>query len=774
MALNQNHDFIVIDDDEDVNELNIDNTDNINNSGDGADSAGDRTDQALEKPIPSEFSPINCKDSVRAVFADICPEYLERLANEHDNNSDVIIDQILTSQEKGEMYPRKPAKNPLKRKRARSGGDDVDEAKTEADVAKDIRAKIAQVNYHQSTGDMSYKKIAPKLLSTEYVVFGLLFYFPKVHVPTIKNYLKKNTGSVFKTYAAMIDAVGKCKAGELPWPEKKVSTPVILEFKKDRINRIDMNQYTEHEQDAIAELRAARKLADFKQAQAELEAEEKANFDDAKSAGQTEDCGCCFEECAINRMICCDGEKTHRFCRDCMKAQVETNIGLSKHELSCMSMDGCSAGFAQTQRKLFLDEKTMMAWDMLEFGASLRMAGIENLETCPFCPYAAEYPPPEQNKEFRCENPDCEKTSCRLCRRESHIPITCEEYANEHGLSARHVLEEAMSEALIRKCNSCQHPYVKIDGCNKIKCTRCGTLQCYVCRATIKTYSHFNDEARGGAEGRCPLFESTDERHEGDVRQAEEIARNMIEKQNPGLTADALKFKVSDQVKKDEEAEQLRISQRRHRHGPGQHPRYVGDLEAQPRFVHPPQPGFVPPQPGFVPPQPGFVPPQPGFVPPQPGFVPPQPGFVPPHARLDPFVRRAQAGVIGADGQPLNPVNLEERPPPLPADYAALQGRNPQQLRDIMDAQMREIQLVLDRRFSRLRRAFNPVEGGPVGPMLGGGYPPLQRPMVLHDANPHRGDPAAGIQDYPRARNHLDRNANPQGVLRHNPHGMNE
>jgi len=86
----------------------------------------------------------------------------------------------------------------------------------------------------------------------------------------------------------------------------------------------------------------------------------------------------------------------------------------------------------------------------------LRLAGIENLETCPFCPYAAEYPPVEVDKEFRCQNPECDEISCRLCRKPTHIPKSCAEAEMENGHSARRAIEEAMSSAMIRKCNKCK------------------------------------------------------------------------------------------------------------------------------------------------------------------------------------------------------------------------------------------------------------------------------------------------------------------------------
>lgn len=121
---------------------------------------------------------------------------------------------------------------------------------------------------------------------------------------------------------------------------------------------------------------------------------------------------------------------------------------------------------ADIKSSQFLDEKTRVALDRNEQEAVLRLAGIENLESCPFCPFAAEYPDIDVDREFRCQAPDCEKVSCRLCKEESHIPKSCDEYAiekaKEKGLSERHRVEEAMSDALIRKCNKCDTSFIKV------------------------------------------------------------------------------------------------------------------------------------------------------------------------------------------------------------------------------------------------------------------------------------------------------------------------
>lgn len=76
---------------------------------------------------------------------------------------------------------------------------------------------------------------------------------------------------------------------------------------------------------------------------------------------------------------------------------------------------------------------------------------------------------------------------------------------------------------------------MKLDGCNKIRCSKCGTLQCDVCRKTIKDYSHFNDLKRGGKDGQCPLFDESEGRHQAEISSAEAEMRKKVVKENPNV-----------------------------------------------------------------------------------------------------------------------------------------------------------------------------------------------------------------------------------------------
>jgi TRIAD3 protein (E3 ubiquitin-protein ligase RNF216) len=279
--------------------------------------------------------------------------------------------------------------------------------------------------------------------------------FPSILVKHVAEVFAENNYTLYSSYLKLVR-----KEANETWKPKKRPAKSNPAWEDVRIDDTIKTTLDEDEKMALEELKFARqagealKLEMFNDMQ--LEQDEVDNFNNAKIEGTTSECECCCDEFALNRMVHCDGETLHWFCRNCARLNAETQIGLSKFELNCMSMDGCIAGFSKDQQDIFLNEKTAIALERIEQEAALRLAGIENLETCPFCPYAAEYPPVEFDKEFRCERPDCEVVSCRLCRKETHIPKTCEEVALETGHSGRRAIEEAMSAALIRKCNKCE------------------------------------------------------------------------------------------------------------------------------------------------------------------------------------------------------------------------------------------------------------------------------------------------------------------------------
>lgn len=321
-----------------------------------------------------------------------------------------------------------------------------------------------------------------------------------------------------------------------------------------------------------------------RQLQKDEEDAEASNEREHRENGMMMECQCCFDDVPINKATHCDGEEPHFFCLECAKRNANNEIGNSRYKLLCMDGSGCKAEFAKEQMRRFLEEKAMDKLERLQQQEEIRLADLDDLTSCPFCDFAAICPPVEEDREFRCANPECEKVSCRLCKLETHIPLSCEVNAKENKVNVRHAVEEAMTEALVRSCHKCKNKYIKEFGCNKMMCMRCSSIQCYVCSKDITKdgYSHFNESARGGRPGQCPLFDNTEQRHDEEVRKAEQKALDKVRAENPGFSEEELKVKVSDAVQKNERE---RIRQAGAAHGHYVPPRI-------PDIARPPLPGL--------------------------------------------------------------------------------------------------------------------------------------------------------------------------------------
>ncbi|KAM0716061.1 hypothetical protein Q7P37_008575 [Cladosporium fusiforme] len=300
------------------------------------------------------------------------------------------------------------------------------------------------------------------------------------------------------------------------------------------------------------ELAAARRRVHSNQEQRASDAKKKQSEDEnlrrAIAAGNTAECQACFDDLPMNRQIHCQGETAHFTCYSCMEAYIKSEIGESRCRVLCTA--GCGSAFEPAQLNLLSDKKLLAKLADLQQEKDIRDAALENLEECPFCDYKAILPPIEEDFEFRCANPECEKVSCRRCKASSHIPISCEQFAKDNKVNSRHKIEEAMTAALIRSCNRCKKQFIKEYGCNKMTCPSCQNLQCYVCSETLKGYEHFDQHPGGRGGNKCPLYDNLEQRHEREVKAAEDATRAEIMANNPDVVAEDLEIKMSDVVNK--------------------------------------------------------------------------------------------------------------------------------------------------------------------------------------------------------------------------------
>ncbi|KAM0220111.1 hypothetical protein ACHAQI_000567 [Fusarium lateritium] len=492
-----------------------------------------------------------CFEEVTALFPDICLDYLQSIAKELEFIAQDVINHILDLGESGQTYTKRPKQTSKKRKR---------EANDQDDEFKDRVLEVKR-RYIDPQRPALHKN-SPQVNVMKQMIAGD---FPLVPIRAIQQLLAVNNYHLFPTFTAVDNATARTDRASLSWKYKKTPSVQPGKYKIDSIDASIESCSVDWEKELMKELQAARLIqsdaAEKDRVKALAEETERRNFEAAEARGELTECGCCFVDVPANRLVYCNGDVTHSFCFDCCRRNAETQVGLGKYGLECLSTDGCGAGFSRSERKKFLDKNLTSALDHIEQVANVREAKLSNLAHCPFCHYAEEYPPADIDREFRCRNADCMITSCRLCNFETHIPKTCDEATLERGVDVRREVEEAMSGALIRKCNKCKFirhhmsrtPFIKEAGCNKMTCTRqgCRNVQCYVCSKSCD-YKHFNDESRGGAKGNCPLFDSVEERHENDIKEAERAARKKVLEENPDLTPDFLDFHISKKVKKDD------------------------------------------------------------------------------------------------------------------------------------------------------------------------------------------------------------------------------
>lgn len=334
-----------------------------------------------------------------------------------------------------------------------------------------------------------------------------------------------------------------------PRPYARLRLPrVVIEKKYQLTPREQRNPHQYAQQ--INELQAAKQYcareAHKGNVAKEKEKAEQVNAREHKAIGAITTCGCCFEETVpLNRIVICDADPAHSFCFTCVSGLAESQVGLMKYEMKCMDATNCKASLSWSAIAKAIDIKT---FDRLEFNkqqAEIMAAGLEGLEQCPFCDFKAICDTVDVNPVFACQNPECQVVSCRKCHLESHLPKTCEEHKKENDLTARHRVEEARSDAVMRTCPKCKVKIIKEDGCNKMVCSTCRTFMCYECQEDLSklgpnVYNHFN---KPGA--KCSLYDRVGvDRHEVEADDAEREAIRKAKEEDSSIDETRLRVET--------------------------------------------------------------------------------------------------------------------------------------------------------------------------------------------------------------------------------------
>lgn len=326
----------------------------------------------------------------------------------------------------------------------------------------------------------------------------------------------------------------RARLGRVMLEKKYQRTDTELRESRQYISVVNEFQAARQQQHR-EETRQKRKKAD--------EEAEANNFTLHQLQGSLIECQCCFNEAPINRVVNCENDQAHFFCNTCINMRANEQLGALKHEMLCMDISGCRAELSKEALARTLPVKISDKLAEIQQLAEIKAAGLDGLEQCPFCEFQAICEPVEVDSLFECLNPECEKVSCRKCHEESHVPRSCEEAKKDKGLSAaRHAIEEARSEAMIRSCPRCKVKIIKSAGCNKLICSNCKAVMCYVCKKDItgRNYEHFDTRATA-----CPIQDRpAEDRHQHEADDAETAAIAAAKARDADLNEDDLRIEA--------------------------------------------------------------------------------------------------------------------------------------------------------------------------------------------------------------------------------------
>lgn len=210
------------------------------------------------------------------------------------------------------------------------------------------------------------------------------------------------------------------------------------------------------------------------------------------------DCMVCYDTVTAPETMCCSADASHTICEPCVVKYISTELfDEGRATKKCVS---CTDGvYSEARLQDLLPKRTYTVFACLESRAALMASGIT--DTTHTCKCGNMVIVPEGTTVHACS--ECGISTCVLCNESSHVPLRCDEVEKDADAKIRHQIEEAMTAALVRKCE-CGRVFLKESGCNKMTC-KCGRKMCYLCRQLITGYDHF------GGPNPCKLFQESEE-----------------------------------------------------------------------------------------------------------------------------------------------------------------------------------------------------------------------------------------------------------------------
>ncbi|GAB1597899.1 E3 ubiquitin-protein ligase RNF14-like [Argonauta hians] len=224
----------------------------------------------------------------------------------------------------------------------------------------------------------------------------------------------------------------------------------------------------------------------------------------------------------------------HVFCKDCMKDYFTINIKEGNVTgLKCPSHK-CESKIHPSQVKSLVEADVFSRYDYL-----LLQLGLQTMTDLVYCPRPACGQPVILDRGSNLGNcPSCNLVFCSLCRLTYHGLSNCRlkseelerlkrdylnadmetKYALEKRYGKKHlqdIVNEAFSNEWLeqhsKQCPRCNTHIQKIDGCNKMACTKCNTFFCWLCMEVLPRNSPYLHFSSTSSECFNRLFEGDDD-----------------------------------------------------------------------------------------------------------------------------------------------------------------------------------------------------------------------------------------------------------------------
>ncbi|KAK7102488.1 uncharacterized protein [Littorina saxatilis] len=222
-----------------------------------------------------------------------------------------------------------------------------------------------------------------------------------------------------------------------------------------------------------------------------------------RSADQEDDsidCAACF--CPIDkgdlyRLEVC----AHALCKGCIVRQVSIAIKDHIFPVTCCQ-DGCDLPLAwrdfYTLSRLGHIKIPALATSAL---SHFVLANRDKARFCttPDCPMVYRVTSESSADVFLC--PECKSRTCTACHQQAHDGMSCSmlRSCKEPGEGIEDWVKKDPKNR--RGCPGCKSPIEKISGCNKMHCTACGAVFCWVCTKKFPTekqcYDHLARDHNG-------------------------------------------------------------------------------------------------------------------------------------------------------------------------------------------------------------------------------------------------------------------------------------